>query len=115
MASSAMVHRVTLVKTHVSEECIASIIVFLRSMLRLLGTAKFHSSQILVILMTQKLHSSESSVLTRATRRNIPEDDILHGHRREDLKSYKAKHDEPDFLNCNSASCVLPRVSKKQK
>jgi hypothetical protein len=27
-------------------------------------------------------------VLIRATRRNIPEDGILHSHRRENLKSY---------------------------
>jgi hypothetical protein len=32
--------------------------------------------------------SSETSVLTRATRRNNPEDTILHGHRCENLKSY---------------------------
>jgi thiamine phosphate synthase YjbQ (UPF0047 family) len=31
---------------------------------------------------------SETSVLTRATRRNNPEDTILHSHRRENLKSY---------------------------
>jgi hypothetical protein len=27
-------------------------------------------------------------LLTRATRRNVPEDTILHSHRRENLKSY---------------------------
>jgi hypothetical protein len=32
--------------------------------------------------------SSETSVLTRATRRNNPEDTILHSHRRENPKSY---------------------------
>jgi hypothetical protein len=33
--------------------------------------------------------SSETSVLTRASRRNNPEDTILHSNRRENLKSYK--------------------------
>jgi hypothetical protein len=56
-----MLRRVALVRTDVSEE--------------------FRASNITV---------TRASVLTRATRRNIPEDRILHSHRRENLKSYIA-------------------------
>jgi hypothetical protein len=76
MASSGMLRRVALVRTYVSGE-------FLRSVRRLLVKANaVPSSPILVTLMKEGLSSSETSVLTRATRRNIPEDAILHSHRR---------------------------------
>jgi hypothetical protein len=89
MASSGMLRHVSLVRTDVSEEPSASFIRVTR--ICELGTMLVKanivpSSPILVILM-EALNSSETSVLTRATRRNIPEDAVLHSDRCENLKS----------------------------
>jgi hypothetical protein len=65
------------VRSSISEECI---------------------SPILFTLIKEKIRSSEPSVLTWATRRHIPQDGILHSHRRDNQKSYTASSYLPTCL-----------------
>jgi hypothetical protein len=46
------------------------------------------NSPIVVTLMSQAIRFFETSVLTGDTQRNMPENGILHSHRRETLKSH---------------------------
>jgi hypothetical protein len=54
-----------------------------RSVRRLLVAASVVPSSPIVVTLMEALSYSETSGLTRATWRNIPEDTILHSHRRE--------------------------------
>jgi hypothetical protein len=84
MPASGVLHRVTLLRIKLS-------LLFLCTLFRLLVTANVVlSSLIPVTAVMEDLRSSETSVLTTFTRRNISEDDILHSHCRENLKSYIA-------------------------
>jgi hypothetical protein len=81
MVSSGMLRRVALVRTDVSEELTASFIRVTR-----IGELE----TILDVTSNRRTlrRNTETSVLTRATRRTIPEDTIVHSHRRVNLRSY---------------------------
>jgi hypothetical protein len=83
MVSSGLLRRVALVRTDISEE-------FLRSVHRLLVAACVVPSSPIFGHPDGGARFLRNVGSYRATRRNNPEDTILHSHRRENLKSYFA-------------------------
>jgi hypothetical protein len=61
-------------------------------------------------LMLEAIFSSETSVLKRATLRIIPEDDILHSHRRGNLKSKFTSQ-----LSAISNSCNIDNAQCRER
>jgi hypothetical protein len=56
--------------------------------------------------MMEALSSPKTSVLKRATRRNFPQDGILHSHRRENLKSYITERESVAETSCFPVSRI---------
>jgi hypothetical protein len=80
IVSSGLLRRISLIRTDVSEERIAFII-------RVTRIGELHACFGWYLLLTLFL-SRRFAILTRATRLKIPEDGILHSHRRETLEFY---------------------------
>jgi hypothetical protein len=88
MSSSGMKRRVALVRTNASEERIASIFsikiiselgttLAITGVLQLLVTVNVVLSSLIIYTLKMEVIRSPETVLKRATRRHIPDDDIL--------------------------------------
>jgi hypothetical protein len=115
MASSGMLRRVALVRTDVSEEHSASLI-RVKRICELGTTLSLTTNRRTLQRNTNWLCSSETSVITRSTQRNIPEDAILHRHRRKNLKSYMFEKCyifvQPAQITANNSHDINERTSQ---
>jgi hypothetical protein len=81
-----MLRRMAVVRTDVSEGRFHSYVLFHGALRRLLITSNIVPSlQILFALIMEAINSSETLVLAKGTRRNIPEDGILHANFQPDI------------------------------
>jgi hypothetical protein len=93
MASSGMLRRAALVRTDVSEELSVSII----------RATRIGEQETLAA-------TSNRRRLRKNTRHNIPEDSILHSHRRGNLKSYKVREESISLV-----AVIRHRLIKRRK
>jgi hypothetical protein len=110
-----MLRRVALVRTDVSEELSASFIRVTR--IDELGTTP-------AVTSNRRTLRRNAKILTTATRCNIPEDIILHSHRRENLKFYNQlilqttllpTHRNTDVDTKSMHSCPLLRIESGEQ
>jgi hypothetical protein len=96
MASSGMLRHVTLVRTGVSEELSSSFI---------------RVTRIGELGKTLAVTSKRRRMRRNTTRRNIPEDTILHSHRRENLKSYARTHTHTQIFFLTKSTSYIVSIS----
>jgi hypothetical protein len=71
------------------------------------SSGMLHHGALVIADISEERGASEISALTIATRRNIPEDGILHSHHRENLKSYMDFLIDGSCSSCNNSHFIF--------